>query len=320
MTLTNRDNPTGVPARGPDSDAVLRCVNCGYDLRGLPLPRACPECGEVSDPAREREQAIAWFLNLRSWLYYGAPRCAAAHLHDPRVSRAACLRLGLVLTLPWLALFVPVLAASALIFDVSCQRWWEASIRPGVAHDTDTVWTAWRPLGNPDEFDRIQEPQSLNPSQTWHLRRSPAGVRLAVPRPDPAIATIIDAYWLAALIVTLGAVLFVGLLLLFAPYPAAERRRTTLALAAGYAPYVLAYPLITLLVLVSGRQPQPLWVMFVFAVVVVSQFAVMVWTIGTTSLLLPRGRPIARLTCISIAGAWFIFQALPPLASLGTLR
>lgn len=224
VTPAERDNSIGLPAPGPESERALRCVNCGYDLRGLPLPRACPECGEVSDPARE--QAIAWFLDLRSWLYHGPPRAAAAHLHDPRVSRAACLRLGLVLTIPWLA----------------------------------------------------------------------------------------------ALIVTLGAVVFVGALLLFAPYPPAERRRTTLALAAGYAPYVLAYPLIALLVLLSGRQSQPLWVMFVVGVVFVSQFAVMVWTIGTTSLLLPHGRPIARLTCVSVAGAWFLLQALPPLASLVSLR
>jgi len=31
------------------SDETMRCLGCGYDLRGLPENR-CPECGRGVDP------------------------------------------------------------------------------------------------------------------------------------------------------------------------------------------------------------------------------------------------------------------------------
>lgn len=50
------------PPRGPD-----RCPFCGYDLRGLPVPYECPECGRPYD-----EHTRVW-QSRRQWIYSLAP-------------------------------------------------------------------------------------------------------------------------------------------------------------------------------------------------------------------------------------------------------
>lgn len=37
------------------------CLECGYDLSGLQLPRRCPECGRLADPETEAAEAREWF-------------------------------------------------------------------------------------------------------------------------------------------------------------------------------------------------------------------------------------------------------------------
>lgn len=44
------------------------CLNCGYDLRGLPEPR-CPECGRGFDPDDPR----TYFIGRRPWWYRPEP-------------------------------------------------------------------------------------------------------------------------------------------------------------------------------------------------------------------------------------------------------
>lgn len=41
------------------------CLSCGYDLRGLKMPHACPECGELRDPERDEKKARDWFAKWR---------------------------------------------------------------------------------------------------------------------------------------------------------------------------------------------------------------------------------------------------------------
>lgn len=70
--------PPAPPARAkrPVSDAPLPCGQCGYDLRGLPAGRSCPECGS-SIPKRLRVQLS---------------RSAASDQLDLRMELAGCWR------------------------------------------------------------------------------------------------------------------------------------------------------------------------------------------------------------------------------------
>ena len=53
----------------PASD-LLRCVHCGYDLRGLAENR-CPECGHDFDPTRLRTAPLPWLLEADTrWSAY----------------------------------------------------------------------------------------------------------------------------------------------------------------------------------------------------------------------------------------------------------
>ncbi len=53
---------------GSDNVGHPFCFWCGYDLRGLELPRACPECGRVCDRVRDEREAREWFAQTRSCL------------------------------------------------------------------------------------------------------------------------------------------------------------------------------------------------------------------------------------------------------------
>lgn len=64
----------------PDSEPVIRCLTCGYDLRGLPEKR-CPECGRPFDAMsrildRAPPKPPSWYL--RAGLI-----CAAMTLSGP---------------------------------------------------------------------------------------------------------------------------------------------------------------------------------------------------------------------------------------------
>ena len=58
----------------PRDDAPTSCVNCGYDLQGLPLQGRCPECGQpfdiasgrglkspLSERAERGDRVVLWF-------------------------------------------------------------------------------------------------------------------------------------------------------------------------------------------------------------------------------------------------------------------
>jgi len=53
----------------------MRCLNCGYDLRGLPKNR-CPECGRAFDPS-DRSTFIALLPDGRRPLAYAGVSVAA---------------------------------------------------------------------------------------------------------------------------------------------------------------------------------------------------------------------------------------------------
>jgi hypothetical protein len=61
------------PATTPTTASALRCLHCGYDLRGSPADR-CPECGEPTALSRATPElstrSPAWLKNVESGLAY----------------------------------------------------------------------------------------------------------------------------------------------------------------------------------------------------------------------------------------------------------
>ncbi len=98
----------------------MRCLGCGYNLRGLPENR-CPECGRTFDP----DDPQSYVSKLRSGRVYLAAAIgglaamaiplAAAKLGDLEVIRSSA---ALLLLAPFM---VGGLAAEAIVLDASVR-------------------------------------------------------------------------------------------------------------------------------------------------------------------------------------------------------
>lgn len=98
----------------PESPAF--CFSCGYDLTGLDLPRACPECGRLADPAAQTEAARQWFARGAAWRWWvgKAPPGVLYVLHDPDSLRRAHLRQWRWLWLPMIVIPIIVVVRLSL--------------------------------------------------------------------------------------------------------------------------------------------------------------------------------------------------------------
>ena len=98
MQSTEQPNtPAATPLPGvatADSEVPLRCVQCGYDLRGLPGDR-CPECGRADAVQQARLLPDAWHLRLvkRRCLWVVAGLFIAMSIVDGMVPDISPLRL-----------------------------------------------------------------------------------------------------------------------------------------------------------------------------------------------------------------------------------
>ncbi len=113
------------------------CVNCGYDLRGLPPDHRCPECGELTDAAALGQQAQAWYASWRGLLGIGAPPAALLYLRDPRSQSLARRRLVLFCLLPLLLPGVLAVAFDSVRVVNVYERWLTRPDRPGERIDID---------------------------------------------------------------------------------------------------------------------------------------------------------------------------------------
>lgn len=96
---------------------ALICFECGYDLRGLPKPVRCPECGLSYSPDKERDDAIQWFDSWRGWFGTQPPVRAVAYLSfDGCVRSAGVRRIRVALLFCLLTSVVATLAGSCNIY------------------------------------------------------------------------------------------------------------------------------------------------------------------------------------------------------------
>jgi hypothetical protein len=105
------------------------CFDCGYNLQGLELPRACPECGRHCDPAVEIPQLRAWFARRKTaitWLFRKGPAPTGiwTALGDKRSLAIAKRRERFWLWLPALLTLVTVGVGSFVTVDYSLRMWY----------------------------------------------------------------------------------------------------------------------------------------------------------------------------------------------------
>lgn len=103
------------------------CFSCGYDLRGLALPRACPECGRLADFERQAQAARRWFAGGKAWFWWLHPRSKHPPglfyvLHDRSSRRIARRRVFLMLWLPAILSSLVVIAGTTLICWTTVQE------------------------------------------------------------------------------------------------------------------------------------------------------------------------------------------------------
>jgi hypothetical protein len=181
-----------------DSESTPRCVNCGYDLRGLPLPRRCPECGHLSGLDAERKEAESWYASWRGLLFLFPPPLAMAHLHYPRSRGVALRRLFYGFALPWIVLSGFIASASSIVFVSTYERWWESVNSRGVRHDVDSTTSEHRLFGDPEEFGGFHEPRSTVPTKIYRTAWVRTAIRLTAPRPDARLITLTFSVFLSS--------------------------------------------------------------------------------------------------------------------------
>lgn len=73
--------PPPPPPTHPNANQRIRCASCGYDLRGVAIGSACPECGtpvaQVGTPQLSSGKAVAslvlGIVSLVTCFMYGVP-------------------------------------------------------------------------------------------------------------------------------------------------------------------------------------------------------------------------------------------------------
>jgi len=104
------------------------CFNCGYNLRGLELPRACPECGRIADPIEDVSRTRSWFAYRSAafgWILRPGKTPAGSWyaLFDQASRKIARRREWLWLWLPAVLAAVIVAIGSFVVVDYKVKVW-----------------------------------------------------------------------------------------------------------------------------------------------------------------------------------------------------
>jgi len=107
-------------------DSTLLCESCGYDLRGLPLPHRCPECGRLAEQVFGCQGAIEWYRSWAGVCFWSPPPFVLRQLEQPGVCWIAVRRVLVWLVLPWLLVAAlctaPVRSSSSAVMTVGGSR------------------------------------------------------------------------------------------------------------------------------------------------------------------------------------------------------
>lgn len=140
MTEHALPDPTScAPPQPNPASHPLHCVECGYDLTGLALPHACPECGSLGDPRPHPAAVREWFHSRRGLLVRRPPTGFLSHLDDPACRRTARRRLTVFLILPCLVSSLLLLAGNGVQRVVNLDIWWEVPNQPGKKYSPENT-------------------------------------------------------------------------------------------------------------------------------------------------------------------------------------
>ena len=121
------DHDTSMPD-AVDQQSSPFCFSCGYDLTGLDLPWACPECGCIADPEAQTENARRWFAGRRIWWWLTRtsriPPGVCYVLHDATSRRLARRRVIVGLLLPALLTSLIVVAGTTIAIEYDVKSWY----------------------------------------------------------------------------------------------------------------------------------------------------------------------------------------------------
>ena len=164
MSVTDKSEPVQAPQK---------CFLCDYDLRGHELPYQCPECGYEPDPAREREEAVAWYCSWNCLLISNPPRTLLCYLDDPRCKSLGLRRLVAWYVLPWIG----VLLYGVLLSGVGVTHTFERSItdpnQPGVIIAVDRYAVSHQLFVDTGKYD-FTVPYEHVDTEFWWRTPNPA--------------------------------------------------------------------------------------------------------------------------------------------------
>lgn len=158
-----------------DTSRARPCPVCGYDVRGLPVPGRCPECGAAVTGTRHIP-IEPWYSSWHGWFLLHPPPLALHFLGTPGIQAVAKRRVFRLFLMPWLL----VLSVTVLSTCVEIKRTYERGwlLADGRLGDVDYV-VSWQRVGGSESS--VNLPQREYGARPFVSRLARTELRLAAP-------------------------------------------------------------------------------------------------------------------------------------------